>query len=101
MTLLGLLGLWERAVSTQGVDGLLATALADAPLQLLSFDLAIALSLAALWVRRDASQSGRRSWPFVVLTAAAGATGPLVYLVARQRGARLVDGSLRLGRDAR
>ncbi len=99
--LLGLLALVTRAVSSQGFVSLPATAVADAPLQLLTFDLSIALVLVVLWLRRDARSLGRRTLPFVVLTAAAGAIGPLLYLVLRPRGAALADGSFRLGRLAR
>lgn len=99
--LVGLLALVTRASSSQGVLGLPETALADAPLQLLTFDLSIALTLAVLWLRRDAQGRGRSWQPFAALTAASGAIGPLLYLVLRPGGATLADGSLRLVRPAR
>jgi fatty acid desaturase len=52
-------------------------------MQVLS-DLVIVCVLALLWMVRDAKTSGVTPWPFVVLTLAAGAFGPLFYLVARE-----------------
>ncbi len=47
-------------------------------------DLVIVCVLAILWMLNDAKTSGVNPWPFVVLTLAAGAFGPLFYLVARE-----------------
>jgi hypothetical protein len=47
-------------------------------------DLAIVCVLAIIWMVNDAKTSGVTPWPFVVLTLAAGAFGPLSYLVARE-----------------
>ena len=47
-------------------------------------DLLIALTLVLVWMWRDAKASGRNIWPWIVLTLAAGAFGPLLYLLTRQ-----------------
>ena len=47
-------------------------------------DLVIVCVLAIIWMIGDAKTSGVNPWPFVVLTLAAGAFGPLFYLVARE-----------------
>ena len=48
------------------------------------FDLVIVCGLAIVWMVHDGKTSGVTPWPFVVLTLAAGAFGPLFYLVARE-----------------
>lgn len=48
-------------------------------------DLVIALSLAMIWMWRDAKASGRNAWPWIALTLAAGSFGPLIYLVTAQK----------------
>lgn len=52
----------------------------SATLQILD-DLIIACSLASLWMIRDARQSGRNPWPYVVITLTGGSFGPLLYLL--------------------
>lgn len=47
-------------------------------------DLVIVCVLAIIWMIGDAKTSGVNPWPFVVITLAAGAFGPLFYLVARE-----------------
>jgi hypothetical protein len=47
-------------------------------------DLTIALSLACLWIVRDARAAGRNGWPFVIATVFLGSFGPLLYLLLRQ-----------------
>lgn len=44
-------------------------------------DLFIASGLLLGYLWRDARASGRRFWPYVVLTLAAGSFGPLLYLL--------------------
>ncbi len=51
---------------------------------LLSYDLAISLSLVSFWIAADARQRGTSAVPSLLLTAAFGAAGPLVYLLRRR-----------------
>lgn len=46
-------------------------------------DLVIALTLAMVWMWRDAKALGRNPWPWIVATLATGSFGPLVYLLTR------------------
>lgn len=48
-------------------------------------DLVIALTLAVIWMWRDARTSGRSSWPWLVITVTFGSVGPLFDLLAGQR----------------
>lgn len=65
---LGYLGMWQSLLdgqaSRQALVDLVITSL---------------LLLGLLW--RDAQQTGRRFWPYVLLTLASGAFGPLLYLL--------------------
>lgn len=47
-------------------------------------DLVIALGLFLVWMWRDAKQSGRNPWPWLLVTLVAGSFGPLLYLLARR-----------------
>jgi hypothetical protein len=47
-------------------------------------DLVIALTLAMVWMWRDAQATGRNVWPWIVVTLAAGSFGPLIYLLTRK-----------------
>jgi hypothetical protein len=71
---LGYLGLWQAALATSAGWQVMADLL-----------IASALLLGYLW--RDARASGRRFWPYVLLTLAAGSFGPLLYLLLAPRGA--------------
>ena len=51
-------------------------------------DLTIALSLIMVWIWRDATTSGRRAWPWVLVTLALGSIGPLLYLLTRPASLR-------------
>jgi hypothetical protein len=48
------------------------------------FDLVILAILACFWMHADARARGLSSWPFIAITLAAGAFGPLLYLVVRE-----------------
>lgn len=79
---LGYLGMWQSLLdgqaSRQALVDLVITSL---------------LLLGLLW--RDARQAGRRFWPYVLLTLASGAFGPLLYLLLAPaaRPAPMVAGS--------
>lgn len=45
--------------------------------------LVIALVLASIWMHRDAVATGRRFWPFALVTLVLGSAGPLTYLLVR------------------
>lgn len=47
-------------------------------------DLVIALTLAMVWMWRDARATGRNPWPWIAATLAAGSFGPLFYLLTRK-----------------
>lgn len=49
-------------------------------------DLVIALMLVLIWLWQDARQKGRNPWPWVIITLAMGAFGPLLYLLTRRSG---------------
>jgi hypothetical protein len=44
-------------------------------------DLLISLSLVMVWMWQDAKATGRKIWPWLALTLAAGSFGPLIYLL--------------------
>lgn len=76
------------AVLQHGYVGLFQHQLQNlAGMQVLA-DLGIALLLVLAWLWRDAQQSGRNPWPWIVLTLAAGSFGPLLYLLSAPRAAR-------------
>ncbi len=47
-------------------------------------DLVIALSLFLAWMWRDAKQTGRNPWPWLLVTLVAGSFGPPLYLLTRR-----------------
>ena len=46
-------------------------------------DLVIALTLAMVWIWRDARSQGRNPWPWIAATLTMGSFGPLLYLLTR------------------
>jgi hypothetical protein len=52
-------------------------------------DLVIALTLAVVWMWRDAKATGRNIWPWIIVTLVAGSFGPLIYLLTSKRKAAL------------
>jgi Phospholipase_D-nuclease N-terminal len=47
-------------------------------------DLVIALSLAMVWLWRDARKQGRNPWVWLIVILAVGSFGPLLYLLTRR-----------------
>ncbi|MFN0110708.1 MAG: DUF2834 domain-containing protein [Blastocatellia bacterium] len=47
-------------------------------------DLVIALTMALVWMWKDAKATGRNIWPWVIATLALGSFGPLFYLLTRK-----------------
>ncbi|HEY9107023.1 MAG TPA: DUF2834 domain-containing protein [Roseateles sp.] len=71
----GLLGIWQAGMASVGAWQVL-------------LDLVVMSGVALGFIVRDARQTGRKVWPFAVLTIAAGSFGPLLYLLlAPSRGA--------------
>lgn len=70
---IGYVGLWTGQFASVGTWQVL-------------LDLVIVCFLAASWMVRDARQAGRVAWPYLLLTAAAGSFGPLLYLLLAPRG---------------
>ncbi|MCA9662245.1 MAG: DUF2834 domain-containing protein [Myxococcales bacterium] len=52
--------------------------------KLATFDLVIALTIATVWMWRDATARRMNPLPYVVLTLLTGSAGPLLYLVRRR-----------------
>lgn len=89
VVLLAFGGLTVAAVLQHGYVGIFQYQLRSlAGLQVLA-DLGIALGLVLVWLWRDARASGRKPWPWVLLTLAAGSFGPLLYLLSARRQQRL------------
>lgn len=44
-------------------------------------DLVISVLLLCGWIIRDARQTGRKAWPYVVASLVAGSLGPMAYLL--------------------
>ena len=64
-----------------GFVGFLESANVNAATRLMFFDWVITLVLISIWMRRDAVATGRRFWPFALLTLVLGSAGPLTYLL--------------------
>jgi Terpene cyclase DEP1 len=50
-------------------------------------DLVIALTFVMVWMWRDAKNTSRNVWPWIVLTLVAGSFGPLLYFITGQEKA--------------
>ncbi|MBM3767403.1 MAG: DUF2834 domain-containing protein [Acidobacteria bacterium] len=61
---------------------------------LLFFDLVITLTLVSAWIMADARERGVLAVPYLLLTAAFGAAGPLLYLLRRRRYREAVNGKI-------
>ena len=74
-------GITAGALWREGLAGILAAiAHSYGSMQIFS-DLVIALTLVMFWMWRDAKNSGRNVWPWIVFTLAAGSFGPLLYFI--------------------
>ena len=70
MLQVGYFGIWQAGFQSVGA------------LQILC-DLVISCLLVSSWMVIDARRSGRKAWPYVLLTLLAGSFGPLFYLILR------------------
>ena len=69
------------ALWMEGLAGILkATAHSYGSMQIFA-DLIIALTLVMVWMWRDAKNTGRNIWPWIVITLVAGSFGPLLYFI--------------------
>jgi hypothetical protein len=73
------------AVWTHGYVGFFEAAFANLASITVGVDLMIALSLVSVWMWRDARERGVSPIPYLLLTAALGSVGPLLYLFTRLR----------------
>jgi hypothetical protein len=64
----GLLGIWQAGMASVGAWQVL-------------LDLVVMSGVALGFIVRDARQTGRKVWPFALLTIVAGSFGPLLYLL--------------------
>jgi hypothetical protein len=71
------MALWQY-----GVGGVFASVVQSSASLQIYLDLFILCVLAMVWMRRDSRETGRRFWPWAILTLAAGSFGPLLYLLA-------------------
>lgn len=77
------------ALGQYGVGGVFASVVQSSASLQIYLDLFILCVLAIVWMRSDSRETGRRFWPWAILTLAAGSFGPLLYLlVGAVRGAR-------------
>lgn len=79
---LGYVGLWQACMANIGTWQLL-------------LDFVIMSFLVLGYIARDARRTGRKFWPYAVITLAGGSFGPLLYLLLAPR-----EASARLGREA-
>jgi hypothetical protein len=64
-----------------GFVGFFESANLNAATRLMFLDLVITLALISIWMHRDAVTTGRRFWPYALLTLVLGSAGPLTYLL--------------------
>jgi Terpene cyclase DEP1 len=72
-------------IAQVGVAGFYRTLLATTTGWQAFADLVIALTLVLSWMLQDARRSGRRFWPYLLVTLAVGSIGPLCYLLLAKR----------------
>ena len=83
LVLADFVGVTAYAVWQYGLAGFFELATANAVTLAISADLVIALSLAAVWMFRDARARGVSPVPYLLLTLGLGSIGPLAYLLQR------------------
>jgi hypothetical protein len=76
------------AVWQDGIAGIFASVVHSYGSMQIFADLVIALSLVMAWMWRDAQNSGRNIWPWIVITLVAGSFGPLLYFITGKKSAR-------------
>jgi hypothetical protein len=72
-----------RVLTGVGFLGFFTSVGLNAATELMFLDLVITLGLITVWMVRDARATGRRFWPFAVVTLLLGSAGPLAYLLYR------------------
>ena len=81
LALLVLGAITAGAVWMEGLSGIFsAISHSYGSLQIFA-DLVIALALVMVWMWRDAKNTGRNVWPWIVVTLVAGSFGPLLYFI--------------------
>ena len=68
-----------------GYDGIWLDGLASPGSRQILADLTVMAILACTWLAADARRSGRKAWPWVLMTLTCGSLGPLVYLLTARR----------------
>lgn len=69
----GYVGIWQAGMASVGAWQLL-------------LDFVITSLLLLGFMARDARQTGRKLWPYALITVAAGSFGPMLYLLLRPSG---------------
>lgn len=86
MVLADFAALTAYAVYQYGMVGVFEAVLANVATVTLFVDLVIALGLVTVWMWQDARDRGVSVLPYLILTAAFGSVGPLLYLFRRAGG---------------
>ncbi len=81
----GFAAVTTMAVISHGYVGIVALAMQTWGGLQVFLDLVISLVLILVWMKHDAKETGRRLWPWVILTLGFGGFGPLAYLLTRKR----------------
>jgi hypothetical protein len=68
----GYVGIWQASMASVGAWQLL-------------LDFVLMSLIALAWLVQDARRTGRKAWPFVVMTLAVGSFGPLLYMLLAPR----------------
>ena len=69
------------ALWPHGAAGVFASIVRSSASLQIYVDLFVLCLLAIAWMRRDSRETGRRFWPWAILTLVAGSFGPLLYLL--------------------